>query len=292
MQGDFKINFDVLRQVVPSITGNIKTIFTSDTNSICIYWCYLDNKNWGDKLNPVIAQFLSGKMPITITEYTKNPHRRPIYAIAGSLLHDDLLPKHLFKDFVIWGPGCISERDKLPGIPREVCAVRGPLTRDNLKKQGISCPEVYGDPALLYPMFYKPAVFKKYRLGIVPHYIDSQNELLKKFVNVEGVKIINIKDPLNDFIDQVCCCERIVSSSLHGIIAADAYNIPSMWIKFSDKVVGGNFKFYDYLYSVGRNNEKPFIIGQKTSLEDMIGAFNKYKINIDLDNLLDKCPFI
>jgi hypothetical protein len=38
----------------------------------------------------------------------------------------------------------------------------------------------------------------------------------------------------------------VLSSSLHGLIAADALGVPNAWIGLSDALRGGDFKFRDY----------------------------------------------
>jgi pyruvyltransferase len=58
------------------------------------------------------------------------------------------------KDSIIWGSGVREPDNPLPAIPRKVLAVRGPLTRKYLISQGVECPEIYGDPALLLPKIY------------------------------------------------------------------------------------------------------------------------------------------
>lgn len=55
--------------------------------------------------------------------------------------------------------------------------------------------------------------------------------------------------------------------------------------------VGNGFKFYDYFLSVGRENENPLIINQDTNIEIIISHFKKYEISIDLDKLINVCPF-
>ena len=69
---------------------------------------------------------------------------------------------------------------------------------------------------------------------------------------------------------------------LHGIIAADAYGIPSTWIKLSDGVRGEGFKFFDYFKSVGRTDEGPFIIREKIIIDAILDRFYSYKLEIDL----------
>lgn len=254
-----------------------------------IWW---NSNNWGDALNPIVIQHFSGLKPFQIHDFTINPKNEPFYTVIGSILNWSLLKNEkILKNTVVWGTGFIAESGRLQGIPRKVCAVRGPLTRENLKKTGISCPEIYGDPALLYPRIYKPNINKKYKLGIIPHFIDKDNTLLKNFTNVPEVRIIDIEDPINTVVDNINSCKYIASSSLHGIIAADAYGIPSVYIKFSEKVIGDGFKFRDYFGSVNRTETEPLKVDEKTTVDSMYEQFYNYKIDIDLQELLDACPF-
>lgn len=239
--------------------------------------------NFGDILTPFIIENISNIK----FEYIEKSQYYPFehYLIIGSILDRGT------KSSIIWGAGLISEDSEPIEIPKKIYAVRGPKTREKLLKSGIDCPEIYGDPALLLPKIYNPKIEKKYELGVIPHYIDKNNKFLEIFNN-SNIRIIDIQviDP-RTFIDELLSCKKIASSSLHGLITADAYQIPSMWIEFSDKVVGNGFKFYDYFLSVGRENENPLIINQDTNIEIMMSHFKKYEISIDLDKLINVCPF-
>lgn len=278
--------------------------------------------NWGDALNPFLIEHLTGKQPVWCdypwyikklnSIYAKwewlekrqdllnpismgllefknwlSPKRNStdVYLVVGSILHQT------DSSAVVWGAGFISENSRLREKPKKICAVRGPLSREIILKQGLECPEIYGDPALLYPRFYSPSAKKKYKLGIVPHFADQNSHLLDQFINIEEVLIIDVNGGISKFIDDIYSCEKIASSSLHGLIAADAYAIPSTWIRFSDKVIGRGFKFRDYFASVGRNVTNPLTISEKTTLRDLFSSFVEYDINIDLDRLISVCPF-
>lgn len=250
------------------------------------YWYKRGGGNWGDVLNPILIQNISGKEPVFVDEII-NLKNEPVYSVVGSILG-----LHANKNLIVWGSGFISSSSQFKEIPRKICAVRGPLTRDSIIKQNIECPEIYGDPALLYPLFYKPVVNKKYQLGIIPHYIDQKNSILNNFKDNPEVLIIDITAGINEVVDNICMCERIASSSLHGVIVADAYRIPSIWIEFSNKVLGSGFKFFDYFMSVGRKNEKSLSMTENTRLKDIYNQYHEYKINIDLISLIESCPFI
>jgi len=245
--------------------------------------CSHDEKNLGDKpANDFIMTTIAGQQVkfSRLSTHDKIPSCLGI----GSILHFTL------KNDIVWGSGFICDNEKCREKPLQVYAVRGQLSRQMLLGQGIKCPEIYGDPALLFPRFYNPIIEKKYDLGIIPHYVDAQNENLKNFIS-EKVLIIDIKSGYQKVITSILSCKKIVSSALHGIIVADAYGIPAMWLEFSDKVVGKGFKFRDYFLSVQRKDTEPLRITNKTTLEDLYKLFYDYKIKIDLDLLLNECPF-
>lgn len=238
-------------------------------------WWFTEVKNFGDMLNPYLIEKMSGQKVKFI-----NNKDIPKYLCVGSIIHvaDD--------NSTVWGPGFILDEHQLQHRPK-ILAVRGPKTREKLLKSGHDCPEIYGDPALLLPRYFNPPITKTHKIGIIPHYCDKNHEWVRK-QNHPEIKIIDVQGEVEDVIKEILSCEKIISSSLHGVIVADAYGIPGYWIKFQEGL--GNFKFEDYLMSVGRST-KPIIIKKETSLEQIIDQLEDYKIDIDLDKLYESCPF-
>lgn len=275
----------ILKTVKNTIYNTTKIIVSREQYIIAFWWKGIEN-NWGDALNPILIESMTGKKPIVSTEVF-NIKKNTVYCVIGSILEASSED-----NLVVWGSGFITSNSKFKVKPKEICAVRGPRTRELILKNGIYCPKVYGDPAILYSCFYKPKVEKKYKLGIIPHYVDQDNTLLNMFKNESSVLIIDILSGINNVIDDICSCEMVASSSLHGIIAADSYGIPSIWIEFSKKITGDGFKFYDYFESVGRENEVPLTITQSITIKEIINYHKDYKLELDIDKLVDSCPFI
>ncbi len=241
--------------------------------------------NLGDIISPLIANHFSSKKVIRIS---KNKCKRvEHYFMIGSIL------QRCTKNSMIWGSGFIHENSICKEKPKNVLAVRGPLTRQKLIEQGIACPEIYGDPALLLAEVYPITNQKvKYKLGIIPHFLDKDNVELKKFTNNSDIKIIDIqnKKPLN-VVNDMLQCKKIISSSLHGIIISDAYHIPSVWTQFSKPIGDDNFKFLDYFASVGRKDKSPFLFSEFKNLDNILKVFEDYKIEINLEKLKNSFPF-
>lgn len=255
-------------------------------NYIVAFWFTGKLNNWGDALNPILIRKMTGKKVLLSTMIypigVKN-----VYWVIGSILGN-----FIGKNQVVWGSGVISENITFEQKPKKILAVRGPLTRKILIAQGIDCPEIYGDPAMLYPLFFKPEIEKRYNLGLIPHYTDIDSPLLDKFRQNSDILIINILHDIDKVIEDICSCKNIASSSLHGIIASDAYGIPSTWVKLSDNVIGNGFKFYDYFESVGRTGEKCMIITENTTANEIHSNIKDYKLTVDLNVLISTCPFL
>ena len=275
----------ILKVTKHTVCNTLKIIAGKGQYITAFWWTGIEN-NWGDALNPILIENMTGKKPILSTEVF-NIKKNKVYCVIGSILE---IPSE--KNLVVWGSGFISSDSQFKVKPKEIHAVRGPRTRELILNNGIYCPEVYGDPAMLYPCFYKPEIEKKYKLGIIPHYVDQNNPLLNLFKNEPSVLIIDMLSGIRKVVDDICSCEIIASSSLHGIIAADSYGIPSIWIEFSKEVKGDGFKFYDYFESVGRESEVPLTITQNTMIKEIIDHYKDYKVELDMDKLIDSCPFI
>lgn len=273
-----------IKQTIKQWIRTIQYIYldTFYPDAIKLFW-HRSMNNFGDILNPVLIHELTGKQVVWVNSKS---YPKENYLVIGSILES------ASTQTIVWGSGFISEDSHCHDTPRRICAVRGPLTRDKLLQDGIECPEVYGDPALLLPTIYNPKIEKKYELGIIPHFIDKDNIWLTKMENHPTVKILNIQDPdLYHFIDELLSCEKIASSSLHGIITSDAYSIPSLWIEFSDKVTGQGFKFLDYFASVKRQDNQPLYINENTELSHIYENFHSYNIDINLNLLIKASPF-
>jgi polysaccharide pyruvyl transferase WcaK-like protein len=52
-------------------------------------------------------------------------------------------------------------------------------------------------------------------------------------------------------IEDIARCEYVASSSLHGVIIAHALGVPAVWLRMSDQLKGGDFKFRDYASALG-----------------------------------------
>ena len=244
--------------------------------------------NWGDDMSLQLCSLINPDRKFIISRYTWNLFKHDNFLCIGSIITWMTTPNS-----IIWGSGIVYSDKELSAKPQRVLAVRGPLTRQYLLKRGVECPEVYGDPALLFPRFYQPSVEKKFRLGIVPHFRDKKNSILEKFSKDPSVKIIDVQNvhPWTKFIDDICSCECIASSSLHGIIVSDAYNVPNVWVEFSEGE-RKQFAFQDYFGSVDKDGQEATPVSVTTTKEDLIQQCENWKaIKIDLDLLMSVCPF-
>ena len=231
--------------------------------------------NFGDQLSPVIVKRLSGKEVV----FSKKKKLVALGSLFSCVRAGD----------VVWGTGMMRATD-IPPSDIDIAAVRGPLTAKRLIANGIDCPDVYGDPALLISYLFRVVTKKRYRVGIVPHYEDL--ELIKKEIRDPAVKIIS---PLNDFrqvILEVNSCEVILASSLHGVIISESYSIPTAYVLMSEKTGGGIFKYEDYFQSTGRD----LILSDWRGGIDIDDAVKKAlqgrKPVIDLNRLLLSFPFL
>lgn len=203
-------------------------------------WKPENGTNFGDELSVPIVEWVSGRRCRAVSGDEGNK----LIAI-GTLIEDWARDGD-----IIWGAGsrCIRP-ENVTGRRLDVRMVRGPLTRDYLIANGISCPKVYGDPAILLPLTYpltlKPPRARKHELGVVLSILDSRPPL-------EIGHPIDVRRPWREIVSELCECRKIVSSSLHGIIVAESYGIPAVWLLPTREMA---VKYRDYYLATGRTVE-------------------------------------
>jgi len=215
------------------------------------FYRYPHPNNVGDTLTPyILAHFIKDVDFVQVKEQE-----------AGKLIAVGSIMRVIKPGDTILGSGVMRETDEFPQAKDcRFLAVRGKLSREILMRDGAKVPAVYGDPAILLPLMYKPEVKKTHKVGIIPHFVDKREVTREKALELAGTddyKLIDIFLPWEQFVDEVLTCERVVSSSLHGIVIAETYGIPAAWTVLSSRVIGDGFKFRDYLTGTGRKPQAP-----------------------------------
>jgi pyruvyltransferase len=206
--------------------------------AIRMYW-WREQLNFGDVLAPVIVAAICGREPV----WQRQPPR--LLAI-GSIL------QRARPGDTIWGSGVHDLRLNQPWSPVGVTflAVRGPLTRRYILDCGGTCPPVYGDPASLLPKFHPLPVEPTRELALMPHLVDAAG---RKFARQQGLPCIEPSWPWPRVVAEIVACRLLLSSSLHGVIVAEAYGVPAIWVAHT----ASPEKFHDYYQTTGRRHGEP-----------------------------------
>ena len=198
--------------------------------------------NFGDRLTgPILKHFAN-----VDTEWA--PVGEAEIVGVGSII--ELIPSGWAGTIV--GTGKLREETRLPVGHGRILALRGPLTA-----KGVRGDFALGDLGLLANELVRVET-KRYKLGVVPHWSDRELAADPRFTRYDPVIIDPTGDPL-DVIRTIGECDKIVSSSLHGIVLADAFGIPRR-IEYARRFdrEGGDYKFRDYSASV----HTPYEIGK------------------------------
>jgi pyruvyltransferase len=210
---------------------------------VSTYW-WRARPNFGDALAPLLLRRFSHHEPVWADRDSAE-----LFTI-GSVLEGA-------RNAVVLGSGKLYE-ETVPSDTNRYLAVRGPLT-------GVD--GTYGDPGLLAPELVTVGR-KTHQLGLVPHWSDRQLFIDPRFTKYNPMLIDPAQDPL-DVVRQIGSCHKIVTSSLHGAVIADAFNIPRRTeiAPRLQSAEGGMFKFRDYNMSVGV--ESKWGVTQRASLQDV-----------------------
>jgi pyruvyltransferase len=204
------------------------------------YW-WRGRPNFGDLLAPLLAE------RFTDVRLVWAPAACARVVISGSILEQ--LPAGWTG--IVAGAGKLHAASTLDLSQATVLGLRGPLTA-----RGIPGDYALGDPGLIADELVTD-VEKVHNLGIVPHWSDAALEHRPEFKRYNPLIIRPGAAPLT-VIRQIGSCRKIVASSLHGLVLADAFGIPRRTeLLRRPPHEGGDFKYRDHAAAVGL----PFVLG-------------------------------
>lgn len=251
-----------------------------------VYWWRFrpsSQLNFGDEITPHIIKRLTGR------ECEWAPPDECDLAGTGSII-ELLQTRSAGKGIYVWGSGFIKAGVKNTSDNLNFTAVRGKLSLSRIDQKNCAL----GDPGLLMSLAYPELrnAVKEYKVGIIPHYVDQKNSWIKK--NRDKYKIIDVFETPQEVARQINSCELILSSSLHGLIVSDSYNVPNYWLPLSNKLTGGSYKFEDY-YSVFNLEGKIPSVSYKSFDDNQVGdLINNFKCTKNIKsiqkNLLKALP--
>ena len=233
--------------------------------------------NFGDLLSLKLVERIVGS-PVKVYVKKKQPERKLL--ALGSIFY------FAETNDVVWGSGINGKTLKKTDYKftnLDVRAVRGPLTRQFLKEHfQIEAPEIYGDPALLLPLLF-PEFQRKTNPSrsyvIIPHYADAY-----MFLNSRQENIIFPWEPWEQIIEKILDSQFVISSTLHGIVVAEAFGVPARLLRVTNNQ--NIFKYRDYYHGTGRPQFQ-----FATSIEQALKMGGESPFQCDLQKLYWAFPF-
>ena len=255
---------------------------------------YLTEHNFGDILNQDLMQYFN--CPYTFSH--------AIFAdlcCIGSMMEGLILTNkqgYTKRPIHVFGTGFIKaqeQADEQFNRPVIIHALRGKKSLERceqiLKKK---LPDVVlGDPGLLIRRIFPHINNKKiYDVGLICHLADDPRELHKHINFSSAIKttMLDITLPPEEFVARISECKFILSSAMHGLICADSLGIPNAHIILSDKVIGNEYKFYDYYSVFSQVEYTPIYLTQTTLTDsDIPRLTEKYRISSsEIDTICDR----
>ncbi len=212
--------------------------------------------NFGDEISPLLVKRMldrNGNNDVSVM--LPEPGRAKLLAI-GSILQ---LARN---GDVVWGAGVNAKtwvRNLETNKLIDVRLVRGPLTKAAILQHGITCPDRFGDPVLAFPMLFQQEIdaaaevagerFPNAKVLYIPNLNDERFADQRQVQNDPRVSYLSPGEDPFVIAHLISRAEVVISSSLHGLVLADAFGVPSRPVLSWFEPL---FKYLDYYAGTGR----------------------------------------
>ncbi|MCU0945642.1 MAG: polysaccharide pyruvyl transferase family protein [Rubritepida sp.] len=200
--------------------------------------------NLGDLLSPLIVAAFTGRA-VRFVPSTWPGARLAAIGTIGQ--------KQRLGTVDLWGTGFAGRGDafrvahdwRRPRVTRLVPhALRGPFSAAMLRAAGLDAQGPFGDPAVLLPRLWPgEGVAKRHELGVFLHITETGAaapdagprpefrryavpEPWQRAVLVRPMHVTASLEGLRARVEDILACRRVLSTSLHALVLAEAYGIP------------------------------------------------------------------
>jgi hypothetical protein len=138
-----------------------------------------------------------------------------------------------------------------------VALLRGPITAALLERADTR----FGDPGLLAAEAVGSLPARDDKVGLVPHLTKRDDPALAALAAAEPrVEVIDPAGEPADVVRRIAACAYVLSSSLHGLVVADACGVPNHRLEPWGQHAHAALKFHDYAAGVGRALGAPLAV--------------------------------
>lgn len=201
--------------------------------------------NLGDAISPLVLAHVTGRQIVYAS-----PQRCDGIAIGSVFTKRISKVENRTWPLTVWGSGTLQPKPcRLDKLSVVLTALRGPHTAGQI----VGCPDLpFGDPGLFVPELWPASPTPSGRVGLIPHHSQLAMAEVAQLAAVLGdAVVIDFTDPnIAATLKTLSECRLIVSSSLHGLVFADAYGIPSLF--WNEGGARNEWKYRDYYAGAGR----------------------------------------
>jgi hypothetical protein len=179
--------------------------------------------HFGYLLSPLMVALLAG-LPVTCV-----PARSARPRLAGAGDFGRLLAGGAVS---VWGTGCaaLAGPNAMPAAELDLCATRGPISWALLGGAASRRAGAYGDPLWLLPWFYQPRLDKRWDLGVIQEAAVAIPAEFAASVHHIDPRAAPTVAALKARLDDILACRRIVCGDVYGLIVAESFGIPCLYL--------------------------------------------------------------
>ena len=237
-------------------------------------------RNHGDQISADIVRLMFQAEPVQVS--AGEPH---VLAVGSITFMANALS-------TLWGCGVLNRQVGLADLaPGQLRALRGRHSADVLVGRGIRVPDIpLGDPGIFAADLLRRrglAPRRRARVVVVPHHGSLRHPAYAEMATADDVAVVETLDNDWGLLQDIAGAEIVVSESLRGLIYAESFGRPSVWIS-STEDPNWTFKFHDWFSTTHNPQLRPRPVG--SDVEALARAAEFRFSRIDKAELLSAFP--